>query len=598
MLANLRKRTRLIMFIVAVGFIGGFLLGGTLCEVVSRRTTAGRTRAQTLLEQGVIGVVGDHKVTLDEYRSAMAYVTDKYKTENQLRDLSSEDYTNIENQAWDFVVSELTWAKILRQAREKTTEQEILEIMRANPPEELRKNPELLDDSGRFDAEKYLQVMNNPQNQVYFAKYFQDLAEMLPKEKFRIDVVNSYRVTSLEADQALRAANSNWTITSLYFGPGLAVEKAEPSEAEAQAYYKAHLDEFKTKELRQVQYVSFPLEITGSDSADAEEQIRSVYQQLEGGESFNLTMLDFSNLVADTTSRYIGRDRLDAKTDSVIEALRPGRYSEPFLTDYGWQVVMLDSVSADSVAMRRILIRLQFGAETAGEVRDKVREFSDQATLDGFDTVAQRMGLTVMRARPMVDRKPNLAGLDLTSPSQFVDWALSAKQGDITQEPLRGTSGYYVFQLSEVKPAGVRPFEEAKEAARARLRQEQEREAWLAKADEALAELRAGKTLEQVARENPGIEMATDQFKGILDARRRKGAEFAGAVMGLEQGQVSGVIKAAWGAFILRCDTVEETSGLARGQYYQQRTQQVGQELIQDFLERPKVEDFRDVFSY
>ncbi len=551
-----------------------------------------------MAERGIVGVVGDHKVTYDEYRGALAYITDKYKTENQLRDLSSEDYAEIERQAWSFLVSELTWGRMLRDSKVKTSEQEILEIMKANPPEALRNNPELLNEKGEFDRDKYMSAMNNPKNRDFFVKYFRDLAEMLPKEKFRIDVVNSYRVTSAEANEAVRAANSTWRVTSLYFGPKLLAERAEPTEDSIKAYYRTHQHEFRTKEIRQARYVHFPFSVTAEDSAEAEEQIRNAYQQLKAGESFNLTMMDFSNLVAETTSGYVPRSRLDPKTDSVVKKLTAGRYSEPFLADYGWQIVTLDSLKGDSVALRRILVRIQMGAEAVAKVRDNVREFMEQCKVDGFDSTAKRKGLYVMRARPMVDRKPNLAGLELESPSQFVDWILSAKQGDIMPEPARGRNGFYVFELSEVRPAGVQKFEEAKEAAKWKLRQAAEKKVWLARAHEVLAEVRAGKTLEQVAAEDQNIELVTEEFNGLLDVRRRKGAEFAGAVKALEPGQHSGIVETNWGAFIIRCDSRQDGTVLAPEQYSQQRAQQVGQELIRDFLKEPEIKDYRDPFSY
>lgn len=595
MLANLRKRTRIIMFIVAVGFIGGFLLGGTLCQVISKRSSG---KAQEMAERGIIGVVGEHKITQEQYRAAVAYTTDKYKTENRLRDLSTEDYAEIEGRAWDYLVSELTWGKLLQQAKEKTTEQEVIEIMKANPPEELRNNPQLYDDSGRFDPNKYLAVMNNPQNQAYFAKYFRDLADMLPKEKLRIDVMNSYRVTSSEAEKAVRAENSVWHVTSLYFGPRLVQGEHEPTDAEISNYYRSNQDDFKTKEIRELRYVRFPFQVTAEDSAEAREQIQNAYQQLQGGESFNLTMLDFSNLVAETTSAPVPRTRLDPKTDSVTKSLKPGKYSEPYLADYGWQIVLLDSGGKDSVAIRRILVRIGMGAEGVASVRDNVRSFIEQARLVSFDTAASRAGLTIMRTRPLVDRKPNLAGLDVSSPSQLTDWALSAKEGTVMPEPVRGSSGFYVFELSRVKPAGIQKLEEAKEAIKWRLRQEREKEAWRQKAKEVLSQVKTGKTLEQAAAENENIELTAERFAGVTDARRRKGAEFAGALKALGPGQHSGVIETNWGAFIVRCDSLQESPSLARDQYFQQRTQQVGQELLQELLKKPEVKDYRDPFSY
>jgi parvulin-like peptidyl-prolyl isomerase len=586
----MRKRVRLVMIIVAVAFIAGFLMS-ELWNMI------GRSGGRQQQDPNLVGVIGGHKVTAEEWRNAVNYTTDKYKQENQLRDLSAGDYAQIQDRAWQFLVTELTWGKLYEQTKTRISQDEVLEIMKANPPEDLRDRPELKDSTGQFSRDKYIELMNNQQNQQYFAKYFQDLAEMLPKEKLRLDVLNSYRVTGAEQAEATRG-NSTWKVTSLYFGPRLLTEKIEPTEAEARAWYDKHPDDFKGRELRQLRYVKFPLVVTGRDSADALEQIQSAYTQLQSGEDFNLTVMDFSNLIAETTSTMVARSRLDARTDTVLKSLKPGQYSAPFLADYGWQIVQLDSAKTDSIAVRRILIRVQIGEDAVASVRDSVQSFADRAKEEDFDSLAAQLNIPVMRARPWVGGEPNFAGLDLASPSQLSEWAKRAKTGDVLDKPMRGQSGYYVFQLTEVKPAKVQPFEEVKEAATWRVRQEREKGVWLAKAREAVDQLKAGKTFEQYVAENPNVEVQTEEFAGSFDARRRKGAEFAGAVAALDSGQMAGVVETNWGAFVVRCDGRSDSGQLQPEQFAQQRQQQVGQELMQGFLKDPEIRDYRDQLGF
>ena len=595
MLTNLRRRTRLIMIIVAVGFIGGFLLGGTLCQVVKKRATGQKNR---MIESGIVGTVGGHKITIDEYHNAKAYITDKYRQENQLRDLESEDYAQIEDKTWNFLISELTWGKLLKQTGIQTTKEEIIEIMKANPPEELRSNPQLLDSTGRFDQNKYLETMKNPRNQTYFTRYFQRLAEMLPKEKLRIDVLNSYRVTGLETDDALLGTNGHWKITSLYFGPQLLTQKIEPTDEEMLAYYQAHPDEFQVHEIRRIRYVKFPFRVTHEDSNDARELIDKASKELKTGESFNLTIVDFSNLVPETTSVLFDLSRLDKATQDKIGELKPGHYSKPYLTPDGWQIVMLDSLRHDTVALRRVLVRIKMGPDAVAAIRDSVRNFLEEVKVGDFDSVAKSMKLKARKAQPMIDRKPNLAGLDLSSPTRLTNWAKRARQGEVMDVPLRGPTGYYVFQLSHLEDAHILDYEHAKQRVSWRVRQAKEKEVWLAEAQQAFTEIRAGKTFEQYAKENPKVETATEEFDGIQTCLRRKGPEFAGTVLALDSGKTSGVIETNWGAFILRCDKLSKTGTLTAKQFSQQRYQQLSQQVLQGILKEPEIHDYRDPFAY
>jgi peptidyl-prolyl cis-trans isomerase D len=595
MLTTLRKRVRVIMIVVAVAFVAGFLMGELWRMLSSSRGQ------ESPLSRGIVAEVGGRKVTTDQYRSAIAYITDKYRNENQLRDLSNEDYVKIEDQAWKFLVSELTWGELLKKANVFVTEDEIIEIMKANPPEELRSSPELLDEEGNFDQQKYLDVMNNPRNQAYFSQYFRDLYERLPKEKLRIDVMNSYRTTGSELNEALRSGNGKWKVTSLYFGPKLLAGSYEPTEAEMKAWYQEHREDYESREVRSLRYVFFPLEVSADDSAEAWETVDRAYQQLLAGESFNLTMVDYSELLADTMPEPVLRDRLDAETDSVVRTLRPGQYSEPYLTDYGWQIVQFDSTVEDTVeavALRRILVRVKMGTETVAAARDSVRDFIERVQFEAFDSVAAQMNKSITDARPMVGGEPNLAGVALNSPPAFTAWALRAKAGDVMDTPVSGPGGYYVFQLTEVAPKGYQEFEQVKSAVGWKVRQAREREGWMSAARSALEQFRAGVSLENCAAANPGVELAAEEFNGVTDARRRKGAEFAGAVYALETGETTGVVESAWGAFIIRCDSREETGNLKPEEFVQGRQQEVARDVLAEMLKDPEIRDYRDPFSY
>ena len=593
MLSDMRKNIRVVMFIVAAAFIAGFLMS----ELWRMIGTRGSQRGRTQDTHGFVGMVGKHGITPEEYRSAVSYITDKYKTDNQLRDLSNDDYQAVEQQAWKYVVSELTWAKVLQAEKVGVTEAEIMEIVKSNPPEELRNKPELMTD-GKLDLQKYQQIINAPANREYFTKYFRQIMEALPREKLRIDIINAYRVTNPETEDALAAANTQWKTTSLYFGPKVMTQKYEPSEAEVKAWYEAHKDTFRTKETRQLRYVFFPMTVSSQDSADAKDVIDRAYDQLGKGEAFNLTVLDYSDLDAETLSAMTPRSGLGKETDSAIVKLKPGQYSPPYFAGYGWQITQLDSAKKDSVAYRRIVVRIKMGSEVLATVRDSVRGFLEKTATEKFDTLALRFGLTVQQTRPLVGDQKELPGLDVESPAQLIEWAKKAKPGQVMDQPQHGTRGYYVFELAEVKPAGFADYEKVKQAAVFRLRLEKEKQAWTEMAQQALAAIKAGKSLEQYAAENPGVELQIDSCTGLTDCRRKQGPEFAGTVAALNPGEKCGAVETNWGAFIIRCDERTTVSTLEPAAYADQRRSQVGQDLMGELLQEPEVKDYRDALAY
>jgi parvulin-like peptidyl-prolyl isomerase len=421
---------------------------------------------------------------------------------------------------------------------------------------------------------------------------------MLPKEKYRIDLISSYRVTARETEDALSDANTRWKATALFFGRRAVKQGEGPTEADARAWYEAHKDSFRTKEMRTLRYVFFPLTIARADSDAAKEIIDRAYDQLVKGETFNLTTLDYSDHEGETLATMFPREKLDKLTDSIVSQLKPGQYSAPFLAGYGWQIAQLDSIKKDSVAIRRIVVRVKMGSEAVAVVRDSVRSFIEKAPAEKFDTLAARFGLAVRATRPLVGDQKELPGLDVQSPGQIVEWAKSAKPGQVFDLPQRGGNGYYVFELKEVKPAGVPAFDSVKQAATYRMRQDRDRQSWLEGAKQALAAVRAGKSFEQYAQEDPTVELQTDSFNGITDCRGKKGPEFAGALSALNPGDKYGLVEVSWGAFIIRCDERTTVAALDASAYADQRREQVAQDLMQGLLKQPEVRDYRDALAY
>jgi len=581
------------MFIVAAAFIAGFLMSELWRMLGNRGSQRGRPQNTS----GYVARIGDRNVTNDDYRGVVSYITDKYKTERKLRDLSNEDYQAIEKESWEYLVSELSWSKALKAAKIGISNDEVMEIIKSNPPEELRNKPELLTD-GRFDPQKYMQVVNAPENREYFSKYFRQILEMLPREKFRIDVAGAYRITKPEVDDALTAANTRWKTTSLFFGAAVLKQKVEPTDAEVRAWYDSHKDKFQVKEIRQLRRVFFPLAVAREDSAAAKETIDRAYEQLLKGETFNLTTLDYSDLEGETLPLMTPRARFSKVTDSVVARLKPGQFSSPFLVADGWQIVQLDSARKDSVAFRRILVRVKMGGEVLATIRDSVHSFLEKSASEKFDTLAARFGLQVHPTRPLVIDQKELPGLDVESPGDLIEWAKKAKVGQVYDRPLRGSQGYYVFELGEVKPAGTRPFDDVKVFVAQSARLEKEKQLWLPMAKSALEALKAGKSLEQYAQENPGVEVQTDSLEGITQFRLRKGTEFAGVVLALNPGETYGLVEYEWGAFIVRCDERSPISKLDPAGYAEQRRNEVAQSLMAELLKPAEIKDYRDALAY
>jgi hypothetical protein len=319
-------------------------------------------------------------------------------------------------------------------------------------------------------------------------------------------------------------------------------------------------------------------------------------------DSLDMAMFTDSDFLPETSSVRVLQSELLPAADSALRRTSPGGYTPPVPSDLGWQIVLLDSVRADTYWVRRIRSRIRPDNATEIALGDTVRLFITAAQTQGLESASAQTGVMVA-PMPLVllDGRLTSQYAQVYAPGQLEEWARRARSGDVLDAPLRGPGGMYVCVLSDVKPAGVRPWDEqVRQAALFRARQEVQKQDWTARAAAAAAEIRAGKPLEQYAAEHPEVVFGVDTVDGAWDysVRGARGIEFAGAAMALDPGQTTGPVETRGGDYIIRCDGRAENAVLAPEDYARQRQQQQAQELMRALWDGFDIRDYRPPRGY
>ncbi|MCX7785301.1 MAG: peptidyl-prolyl cis-trans isomerase [candidate division WOR-3 bacterium] len=582
MIIKMRRWSKILFIIVAATFIGGFLMS-ELWQML--RSTSG----QGMLAKGIVGKVGKKKITLNEYRNAFNYFLNKYQIEKKIRDLSQQDFENIQQQTWQYLTTEKSWQDILKKTKIKITEPEIIEIIKSNPPPEIQNNPEFYTD-GKFNYEKYQQYMFAPENRVQLTLYAQELADALPKEKFRLDVLNSYRVTSGEINDAMEKENTSIKVTFLYFSNKVLTEKYTPTEDELKKYYAKNKSKYERKESYRVKSVFFPLTITSRDSLDAQRQIEDAYE-LTKTEEFNILIRDFSENPTDTTARWIKIKELDSISQNALRKLTNDSVTPPILTSTGWQIIKVVAKAKDSVKIQKITKSIKITRETETALLDSINAFLDRARTENFDTLCQQYGLFLREMPPMTKDRLGFPGI--LSQNQFKEFVLKSKPGAVSK-PLKGRGGYYIFQYIGKEPKSIQPFDKVKSSIEWTVRREKEKDLIKKYAEEIMEKVKNRVPLESIVRTESLIDLRTEEFNSFKECRNRRGSEFAGTAYALNPGEVYGVLSTDAGAFIIRCDERRNNATFNPDSYRENRVTEVGNQIFQDATRMPEILDFRD----
>jgi peptidyl-prolyl cis-trans isomerase D len=191
---------------------------------------------------------------------------------------------------------------------------------------------------------------------------------------------------------------------------------------------------------------------------------------------------------------------------------------------------------------------------------------------------------------------------------EALNWATSEiREPDASAHPvsevLEGDQALYVVRLESYLPKGTMTLAEASPAIREQLILRKKRERARAEGERMVAEVRRGRTLQQVAAAR-GLTVQREGPFTRLDPNRTFGQASAavGAAFGTPLNQVSGVVETSAGLFIIRpvARTEANAAEFARdkAQIRQALTGQMRQQAMQRWLASARraadIEDNRD----
>jgi peptidyl-prolyl cis-trans isomerase D len=206
-LQTMRSSAKFVFWILAVAFIGGFLLvetSGLLGSSPVTTTTA------------VATVNGKDILYTDWQRRSQQLIQ---QTQQQSgRTLTQDETRRLENQAFDEMVSEALLEQEYRKRGITVSDEELRDYARFAPPTWIRNAPDLQTD-GRFDPAKYQRLLTSAQARqggllVALEQYFR--AEV-PKEKLFEQVTSGVYVTDADLWRAWQDANDSASISFVAF---------------------------------------------------------------------------------------------------------------------------------------------------------------------------------------------------------------------------------------------------------------------------------------------------------------------------------------------------------------------------------------------
>jgi len=501
---------------------------------------------------GEIGSVNGQPVMYESYMAAYRQLYDQVQR-SQEELISSQQNKEIEDAAFDEVVTQLLVLQELETRGITVTDREVSEAAQFSPPEYLQ--AEFVNDAGGLDLQAYQTFLATlpPEQLIILEAYYRDV---IPRGKLLRQVSSGIFVSDAELWQEFRDQVEQVEIRYVPMDPSSRYEDDAftISESEIEAYYRANQEEFEVPARASVKVVVLDKTPTASDTAAAYTDAEEIMQEIrDGGDFAEIAEAESTDQPTAGVGGDLGvfnRGRMVPAFDSAVFAASAGDLVGPVQTSFGLHVIEVqDRWAQDSAQARHILLPINRTDESEIQLltlADSLEDLGEEMALDQAATMAGLPSTTLDIAQNF----PFLPGAGQVS--EGADWAFEeASPGDVS--PVFETpTAFYALELVSSEPEGVLPLEDASAAIASTLLFEAKMAQAQVDAQDLVARVRGGMVLSNAAAEMELDVRSAGPFSRndfVAGVGRQNAA--IGAAFGLEPGDVSDVVPTPANVYIL-----------------------------------------------
>ena len=502
-----------------------------------------------------IGSINGETVDARTYESIVQQQTEAAQRQSPAT-LSLEDVQAVRDRVWEQMIQQRVLEAEYERYGIEATDEEVVELLRTSPPQQLATAPEFQTD-GQFDLAKYQRWLTSPGSAPYVEALGAEMREQILRTKLLTLVTSDVYLSDAALWQQYRDRNEKVRIRLTAILPRTVVPDSAVrfTPAEVEAYFNEHRDEFKRNRTAYVSGIAVPRRVTAADSAAALERAGALKAEIASGAPFaEIAARESSDPVSAERGGDLGewtRGQFDPAFDSVAFRIPLNTLSDPVLSSFGYHLIEVTSRRGDTAAARHILIPI----EVSGENRDRLEARID--TLDRFaagetdpaalDTVARMLGLPVSPALPIQEGSRAQLGRQVV-PDVGV-WAFQAREGEVG-EVIETPDAFYLFRLDSLVDASEPTLAAVRPAVEDAVRDVKRRELARNVAAEFLKRVNEGSTDEQAAR---ALGLASQDFGPFSRVQPPlDNPELVGAAFGLQPGARSGIIDVEQGLYVVR----------------------------------------------
>ena len=305
-------------------------------------------------------------------------------------------------------------------------------------------------------------------------------------------------------------------------------------EAELRTYYDQHIDEFVQGEQAHARHILFRVAPDASDEVRAEAELRA-----NGVATIAQSGADFAALAAEHSDDpgskdnggdlgWFGRGRMVPEFEEAVFSAKPGDIVGPIQSQFGYHIIKVEGFRPEhqqpfeeveeQVRSRVLEGRAAAEAEARANALARRLQSEQPQTQEAWQAIADEDEAVVLNQSPAFSAGEAIPGAS-TGP-ELAEEAFGSDIGQI-KGPLVVPRGWIVWQLAEIRPEGIPPFEDVRTEVEQDLRRRRA---------VALAKARGQKLADRWRGGEDGSTLASEFGSSVTEAREHRRGQPVGAL--------------------------------------------------------------------
>jgi len=526
MFDKLRKMIVPIIVIVLLFFVSMIVLEWGL----------GFSGSQQFQEQNLAAVINGEEIPWTAYNSIYENLLQTETQNTPDGDVPDAKRMQLHERAWQQLVHDRVLLQEVAKRDIRVTNDEIYNFLKFSPPPELQSVPSFQTD-GRFDYQKYMMAMADPQASPFWASIEPFIKSDIMKLKLQEMVIQTATVSDEEIKQAYLDNNEKIKIGVVNVSfDRFSRPSPETPDDEMRAYFEEHRDDYHLEERRGLGVALLEKEPKPYDWEVSFNRAKHLYDSVKAGADFAEIAKAYSNDASAKDGGDLGwfnQGQMVPEFDKMVFAMNPNDVSEPVKTQFGWHIIKLHDKKeeketvggqAESQLVKKahashILITADLSQESLDELYNRLETFRVAANKIGFTKAAEDLQMPLRQAQPFF-RNKNIQYIG--NNPQVSDFTFDNELNAIS-DLMENNSAYFVVQVAQILPAGAATYEEAREKVQLNLLRHKVMTMCRDTANAIWADIQAGTDIDKAAKKHGDEYTVLEPFKRtdfVPDLRR------------------------------------------------------------------------------